>query len=462
MPAHRGAGSLALLWRSALSALVALSLVAAFPGASFAAIQGDDYVGATTVTDRGLNITEAPAIDAKYGILVDSDGNVLWSRGASKHSEIASITKVMTAIIALENGNLDDEYTVSTLAASVGESSAGLKAGDKLSLQTLLELLLVHSSNDAAVAIAEGVSGSVDAFVQKMNEKATQMGLKNTKFKTPSGLDKDTSGNLITGLYSSASDVSVMVRYAMNDETFRTLVAKKSTTLTYGGKTHTFITTNALLATWDNCIGVKTGFTDKAGECLASVAQKDGLTLYAVVLGCSDEVQRFTDSYKLLDWGFSHYRSYTLATADQTLVDVPLSGFIDRTVKAGVAEDVSAYVLDYDGDISVDVKLVDVPDGVAEGDTVGTVTWRQGEVVVATAPLVAKQSVGAPMPWTSVLTATVRLFGVLTGDRAIATSKLYAQTVQVQRDTGDSGQTVDSKLEKQIRAYVDKYNKSIS
>jgi D-alanyl-D-alanine carboxypeptidase (penicillin-binding protein 5/6) len=440
--------------RALLCFLLACALAGLFPVYALAAIQGSDYVGSTTVTDRNLNITEAPAIEAKYGILVDSDGNVLWSRGANKKSAMASITKVMTAVVALENANLDDEYTVSSAAASIGESSAGLKAGEKLSLESLLELMLVHSSNDAANVIAEGVSGSSDAFVEKMNEKAADLGLKNTHYVDPEGLDQ-------SGHYTTASDISVLVRYAMKNETFRDIVKMKTTTQTYGGSTHTFINTNALLATWDSCIGVKTGYTDSAGECLASAAEKDGVELYAVVLGCTDEVQRFTDSYKLLDWGFSHYRSYTLASADDVLVDVPMSGYVNRTVKAGVSEDVTSCVLDYDGDISVDVKLFDIPDGVSEGDTVGSITWRQGEKIVASEPLVAKESVGAPMPWTSVITAFVRLFGVLTGDKAVAQSTLYAQTIKVELDTSDAGQTVGTKLEKQIRAYVTKYNNSL-
>lgn len=420
------------------------------PTVAMAAVQGDDYVGATTVTDRGLNITEAPVIDASYGILCDADGTVLWSRGADTQASIASITKIMTAIIALENGSLEDTIEVSSAAASVGESSAGLSAGDELTLEQLLNALLVHSGNDAAVAIAEGVGGSVDAFVELMNAKAEDMGLTNTHFENPTGLDAD-------GHYSSAADVCVLARYAMGFDTFRSIVSQDSVTLEYGGSSETLMSTNALVACWDSCIGIKTGYTSSAGQCLASCAEQDGLELYAVVLGSSDEVERFIDSYKLLDWGFAHYRSYTLASAGDVLVDVPLSAYIDRTVSAGIAEDVSAYVLDYNGDISVDVKLLDVADGVEEGDVVGTIVWRQSETVVASTSLVALESVAAPMPWTSVFTALVRLVGAFTGDEGIAESTLYVSTVSVEMTDDTAGQIMDASMETELRSYVKSY-----
>lgn len=440
-----------MLARRGLACLLAAALLLlGVPAGAQAAIQGDDYVGSTTVTDRGLNVTQAPAIEARYGILVDADGNVLWSRGASEHTPIASITKVMTAIVALENGNLEDTYTVSQHAATIGESCIGLATGNQLTLSALLDGLLVHSGNDAATAIAEGVAGSEDAFVDLMNEKAASMGLADTHFENPTGLPAD-------GIYSTASDVSVMMRYAMHIDLFREIVGKKEVTIEFGGKQHTFKNSNALLSSWDSCIGGKTGTTDAAGQCLASVASQDGYELYAVVLGCTDDVQRYTDSFKLLDWGYAHCRNYTLATKDDVLVDVPLSGFLNRTVEAGVADDVNAHVLDYDGNVSIDIKLVDVPDGVASGQEVGTIIWRQGDNIVASAPLVAKHGVGAPMPWTSVFTSAVRLFGVFTGDAGVAQSTVRAQTVTVEMSDDTAGKIMDAKVEKAIRAYLQSY-----
>jgi D-alanyl-D-alanine carboxypeptidase (penicillin-binding protein 5/6) len=437
--------------RLLLTFSLALLLAGILPSLSFAAIYGNDHVGTTTVNDRGMNITEAPAIESSHGILVDKDGNVLWSRTADTHAAMASITKTMTAVVALEHGNLDDVITVSSKAASVGESSAGLVTGQQVTLYDLLCGLLIHSGNDASMAIAEGIAGSESAFVDMMNAKAKEMGLSNTHFQNPHGLDADNH-------YSSAEDISVIIRYGMQNETFRQIVGMKTCTLTLGGTSKELMTTNALLATWDSCIGVKTGYTNKAGECLAAAASKDGVELYAVVLDSTDEVQRFIDAYKLLDWGFTHYRTYTLATSDQVLVDAPLSGFLNKTVKAGVANDVTGMVLDFNGDVSIDIRLSDVPDGIGKGETVGTITWRQGENVIAYAPLVAMETKGGPAPWTSVFTSLIRCVGIVTGDQCVAKSTVYAQTIKVEKIQSTAGQGMDGPLEMRLREYVTLYN----
>lgn len=425
--------------------MVAAMLIAtAVPCAAFADIKGTDYVGSTTVADRDLTVTEVPTINAKYGILVDSQGNVLWSRNADTQSAMASITKVMTAVVVLENAKLSDVYTVSANAASVGESSIGVAVGDKITVKNLLCGLLVHSGNDAGVVLAEGVAGSVDAFVDMMNDKAQELGLTNTHYDNPHGLDSKDH-------YSSASDICVLSRYAMQNKTFAKIVGKKKVTVDYGARKQTFRSTNSLLNKWDPCIGIKTGYTSKAGYCLTSAATKDGVTLYAVVLGCEDVTQRFTDSLRLLNWGFKHYRTTTLATADETLVDVPVSAYTNRTVAAGVEQDVSQQVLDYDGDISIDVALIDLPDGVNVGDRVGTITWRQGENALTSAPLVAKESCGKPLAVVQVWTSVVRLVGFFTGDDAIAQSVLHTKTISVDYASNANGETIDEALEEKIR-----------
>lgn len=432
------------LWCCALSALLAAALLVLGAAPALADIRGTDYVGSTTVTDRKLTVTEAPTIDAAYGILVDAEGNVLWSRSADTRSAMASITKIMTAVVTLENAGLDDVYTVSAAAASVGESSAGLAQGDKATVYQLLCGLLIHSGNDAGVVLAEGVAGSVDAFVEMMNAKAQELGLSNTHYTNPHGLDD-------ADHYSSAYDIAVLSRYAMQNPTFSKIVKKKKVTLDYGGHTSTFRSTNSLLNTWKYCNGVKTGYTNEAGYCLSSAAKKEGLQLYAVVLGCADEGQRFTDCYRLLNWGFSHYRSVQLASAQDVLAQVPVSAYLDRTVKAGVSEDVVARALDYDGDISIDIALVDLPDGADEGERVGTITWRQGELAVASAPLVAKERVGKPLAISSVWTAVCRLVGWFTGDDCVADTVLHVETIEVSRAGSEHGEVIDEEMEESIR-----------
>ena len=149
---------------------------------AYADILGSDLIGSTSVSDRSLTVSEVPTLDCTYGILSDAQGNIIWSRSSDSKSAIASITKIMTATVALENADLNAEYTVSSTAASVGESSAGLVQGSTMTLDNLIRALLVHSGNDAAITIAEGIAGSVDSFVQMMNDKAVNLGLTNTHF----------------------------------------------------------------------------------------------------------------------------------------------------------------------------------------------------------------------------------------------------------------------------------------
>ena len=433
------------LYHNVIAMLAAFALVLLQAAPAFAEIQGTDYVGATTVSDRNLTITEVPTIEGKYGILCDSDGNVLWSRESATKSAMASITKIMTAVVVLENADLESSFTVSQNAASVGESSAGLRAGDVVKVSNLLQGLLIHSGNDAAITLAEGVGGTVDGFVEMMNAKAQELGLENTHYANPHGLDADDH-------YTTAADICVLERYAMKDKTFRKIVKTKRVTLSYGSNAnYTFNSTNSLLNTWKPCIGVKTGYTNNAGYCLASAAKKDGVELYAVILGCQDEGQRFTDSYRLLKWGFEHYRNTTLATAGENLIDVPVSAYPNTTVPAGVSEDENAMVLDYDGDISVDVALIDLPDGVKKGDRVGTITWRQGEKVIGSAPLVAQDDIGKPWSIFALWTAVNRMVGFFVGDDCLADSVLHTSTIVVERSNA-SGETIDENLEKSIRS----------
>ncbi len=427
-----------------------LALVLAFalvPGGALAAIQGDDYIGLETVAARDLTVTEAPVVECTYGILCDADGNVLWSRGADEQSAMASITKMMTAILVLENASLKDEYTVSYNAATIGESSAGLYVGASVSVKDLLYCLMVHSGNDAAICLAEGLAGSETAFVKMMNKKAKALGLTNTHFANPHGLDAD-------GHYSTASDLCLLARYCMQNETFRKIAGTTKKTVDIDGVTATYRSTNSLLNTWDSCIGIKTGYTNKAGYCLASAAVEAGVELYAVVLGCTDEAERFTDSYRLLSWGFSHYREVALGTAGEELAQVALESYLDVTVAAGLAEDVSAFVLDYDGDITVDVSLITQTDGVSEGDRVGTITWRQGQKEIASAALVAFESKAAPNALQSIWIALCRLVGFFSGAVTVAESSTSATGIDVIRSDDLTGEEISDELSDAIEADV--------
>lgn len=436
---------MAYIKKIAAIAFCVVALTFCVPSSSYAAIAGNDTIGSATVTERGLTITQAPSSACTNGILVSSDGTVLWSRNADKRHAMASITKMMTALVVLESDvDVNSTTTISSTAASVGESTSDLQQGYVVTIYDLLCGLLVHSGNDAGVALAEATYGNVDSFVAKMNEKAQQLGLKNTHFTNPHGLDNSNH-------YSSAADLCVLQRYCMNNSVFKEIVGKKKVTVTYSGKKKTFRSTNSLMNSWDACIGTKTGYTNNAGYCLASTAIKDDVQLYCVVLGCGDESERFTDSYKLLEWGFKHYRKTLLASARKTLVDVPMSGFLNKTVPAGVEEDYYGTVLDYDGDVSVEISLKDISGGIRGGSELGILTFKQGDAIVGSVPLVALETKFPPLAITSIWTSAVRLIGCVTGDDCIADSVVYIQKIEITRNDDLSGEKVEESLVKSIR-----------
>jgi D-alanyl-D-alanine carboxypeptidase (penicillin-binding protein 5/6) len=247
----------------------------------------------------------APTVDARaYEIVNASNGTVLASSNAHEQLPIASITKLMTVIVALQHLKLDDEVTVTAQAAHVGQESIPLYAGQVISVHDLLEAALIQSANDAAYALAAGAShDDVPLFVDWMNDEAQKLGLTDTHFVRPDGLDAP-------GHVSSARDVAVLAQDAMHLPIVRELVRTRSATIENG----TFVvhTWNDLLGVFPGLIGVKTGHTDNAGWCEVAAAQRPGYTIYAVILGSPTRAQRNSDLDRLLAWGVSRYRMLTL------------------------------------------------------------------------------------------------------------------------------------------------------
>lgn len=403
------------------------------PGAeAFASPQGDDVIAGSSVSDRGLATAQAPDVACRHGILADANGNVLWSRDADSTAAMASITKVMTAILAIEDEELTPETMVNIGedAAATGESEVGLVAGTQVSVQDLLEGLLVHSGNDCAVALADAVAGSQEAFVAQMNDKAAQIGMTQTHFATASGLDEGVDH------HSTASDILVMVRYAMQYDMFRQIVSMRSCTVSNGMSEQSFESTNELFGMMAgdegvNVEGIKTGYTSKAGNCLASAATKDGTELYCVVLGCDTEQGRFTDSKALLEWGFAHYAPLTLADAGTQVAEVPLAGWRDRTVAATVPSDVVANVLDYDGDVSATVSCDPVEGSVRQGQVIGSVQWVQAGRIIASSNVIAAEDAPAPSWWQRIGTFFGRLWARATGGQTVAAGSVTLPDVEV-------------------------------
>lgn len=263
---------------------------------------------------NGLKTQQVPEINAKAAIVTDmATGRVLFEKDAYSPVPMASTTKIMTAIIAIEAGKLDEEVTVSKNAAKTLGSVINLQPGEKLTLEQLLYGLMLNSGNDAAVAIAEHIGGTVEQFLEMMNEKARILGARNTNFKSPHGLDLD-------GHYSTPFDLALITRYAMEHPTFSRIVSAKQ--ITIPGRN--LYNTNEMLEIYPGADGVKTGYTGKAGRCLVTSAIKKGTRLVSVVLNSPSRYARAQSSVKILDYCFSSYSYYTLLEPGEIIGYIPV------------------------------------------------------------------------------------------------------------------------------------------
>lgn len=257
-------------------------------------------VGQIPVPLEGLPIPQPPSVSAETWLVFDETfDQVLASQDPDVRRPMASTTKMMTALVVLAEVDVTDRVVISQNAADAGESEIGLYAGESVSVNDLLHALLLQSANDAAIALAEHVGGSVGGFVEMMNDQVVELGLENTQFVNPHGLDAD-------GHFSSATDLLAIARVGLDDPTFARIVQTTSYDLPVSpdGVARTARLTNELVRTYQGAFGVKTGFTDGAGLTLVAGADRDGRRIFAVVMGSEDH---FADSARLLDFGFEAF-----------------------------------------------------------------------------------------------------------------------------------------------------------
>lgn len=255
---------------------------------------------------QASNSKEEPKINSRSAVVYDRKSKkVIWGKKENERRPMASTTKIMTAIVVLENANLDDTVTVSKKAAGTGGSRLGLKTGDKITINNLLYGLLLVSGNDAAVALAEHVSGSVESFAEKMNQKAEEMNLEDTHFIVPHGLDMENH-------YTTALELAEMADYAMNNKKFAEIVATKVKTINISGRSKSLINTNELLGSLEGVNGVKTGFTNGANRCLVTSVSRNGMNVIAVVLGADTKKDRTRDSVEIIEYAYKNYTIYNL------------------------------------------------------------------------------------------------------------------------------------------------------
>ena len=249
--------------------------------------------------------------EAEAAIIVDSAGNVLYEKNPDEEINMASVTKVMTAVVALESGTPLDKVCACSKPDLVENAvAAGYENGTTSTFEDLLHVMLVHSANDAAYNVAVAVAGSEPAFVDMMNEKAEQLGMDHTHFENPHGLDAD-------GHHSTVHDLAILARYAMTTQPFiADTVRMRQTTVKVNGVSETFDTSDELLGTYRGMLGIKTGAGDNV-TAFMGCARRSNATLYTVVLGCSTVEGRFSDTVSLLDWAFDTYDKYSLADPDE-------------------------------------------------------------------------------------------------------------------------------------------------
>ena len=358
--------------------------------------------------------TSGPEITSPSAILMEAaGGNVIWEKDADTRRAPASVTKVMTLLLifdALEEGKiaLEDDVQTSDYAASMGGSQVFLEPGETQTVDTLIKCIAVASANDACVAMAEYISGSEEAFVEQMNQRAEGLGMVNTHFVNCNGLDTD-------GHETTARDIALMSRelitYYPKIHEYSMIWMDTITHMTRKGTSEFGLTnTNKLIRQYAYATGLKTGSTGNAGFCVSATAEKDGVELIAVIMGADNSKDRFQDAVKLLDYGFGKCTFYV--DDAKNVAEVPVTGGIQEEVSAHMAGEFH-YVDTTGADLSQIRRKVEVRKGlrapVGKGDPAGEMVYYLNGKEIGRQKLVASENVGR-MRYTDALERTMDRF----------------------------------------------------
>lgn len=353
------------------------------------------FLGILTAFGACLSVkAETLEVSAASAVVMTGDmGAVLFEKDAHVRRPMASTTKIMTALLTLEEAERrgDPVVDITQEMVQVEGSSMGLQAGDRISLTNLAAGMLLASGNDAANSAALYLEGSLEAFADRMNRRAQELGMANTHFVTPSGLDGESADG--KGHYSTAYDMALLARAALQNEKFRELCSSPSLQVDfiYPVKQVTYTNHNRLLTEYAGCVGVKTGFTKQAGRCLVSAAERDGALLIAVTLNDPDD---WRDHTVLLDYGFSQVEPYLLAGGDVSLT-VPVVGSEIQYVSLKGQNGGEVFLPNGKG--SQVERVVYVPHflyaPLSRGDMVGEIRWYLQGALLGSAPIAAGEAI---------------------------------------------------------------------
>lgn len=370
-------------WRKRAGRLAALVIAAGIYTFCIPAAAAEEATGGTA---NAVTLD----IPARSCILVSGD-TVLYEENADEPMPPASITKIMTLLLtfeALEAGqiSLDQTVSCSDYAASMGGTQIWLEPGEEMALSDIIKATAVNSANDCAMVLAETVAGSEEAFVQKMNERAAELGMENTHFENPTGLDAD-------GHLSTARDIAIMSVELLKHDGVTEYTTIWMDSLR-GGETG-LTNTNKLVRYYDGCTGLKTGTTDGAGSCLSATASREGLSLIAVSMGSPTSDERFSACRTLLDYGFSAFESYTPQVEAGELPEIRVKNGVEGTVAPVLGEAPALLVAKgKSGDVTRTVSLpeeVEAP--VEEGQRLGEITFALDGSQLAAIPITAESAV---------------------------------------------------------------------
>ena len=341
------------------------------------------------------------SLSAECAVVINADTNcIIYGKNENKQHAMASTTKIMTALLTLEAGDLDRPFTADSMAVRVEGTSMGLREGDTVTRRALCCGMLLPSGNDAANAAAVNIAGSLPAFAELMNKRAEKIGMTGTHFANPSGLDAD-------GHYTTAYDMALLAAEALKNKDFRDICGMRSAKVSFGSpvSTHTLRNSNRMLSMYEGCIGVKTGFTDNAGRCLVTAAERNGCTVIAVTLHASDD---WNDHRKLLDLGFENVKPFTarieafsVPTAGGTAEQVPVSAGSNPVLGLTDAE-AAGITVSYDLPPFVYAEI-------NKGDVIGYADIKLHGMTLGRVPLCADESIAREEPVNSEFERLIRM-----------------------------------------------------